>query len=159
MPFLTPFYPLIIALLICTNGIAGVMWIVKSSDAKSYQSQLETCKAKHQAFKDQVEAQGKLAIEKAKAKEKDNAEITEKTARAWAAALSAVRADADRRVRLAAARGASGSGVSAAGATASGIDAPTQVDLPPAERVIADCAEDTLTLIWLQDWIRKTSRP
>lgn len=157
MPVLAPFYPIIIAFLICTNGIAGVMWIVKSKDATSYKSQLETCKAKHQAFVEQVEAQGKLAEEKAKRVEADNRRIADETAKGWAAALDAVRADIDRRVRLAASRSASSSPVPGPSTAAVRIDDPAEVTLPSPERIIADCAEDTLKLVWLQDWVRRVA--
>lgn len=159
MPILAPFYPIIIAFLICTNGIAGVMWIVKSKDATSYKSQLETCKARHQAFVDQVEAQGKIAEAKAKQVEAENRRIADETAKGWAAALDVVRADIDRRLRLAAARGsaASGSVPGPTGGTVR-IDDPTESPLPPPERVVADCAEDVLKLAWLQDFVRRVAK-
>lgn len=159
MPFLTPLYPALLVILFATNVLAGMMWAIKSTDAKSFKAQLEMCQAKSQAFKDQVEAQGRLAAERARSIEDNHRRTADETSKGWAAALDVVRRDADRRLRLATNAGAGGRGVSAAGATASGIDAPTQVDLPPPARIIADCAEDALTLVWLQDWVFKTSRP
>lgn len=157
MPFLAPFYPIIIAFLICTNGIAGVMWMVKSKDAASYKAQLETSKARHKAFVDQVDAQGQIAETKAKQTEADNRRIADETAKGWAAALDAVRTDVDRRVRLAARGSAGGSGVSPSRGGTVRIDDPTESPLPPPERIIADCSEDVLKLVWLQDFITKTS--
>jgi hypothetical protein len=159
MPFLTPAALWLIVGLVFTNFVTLTLWRVEVAHHKLTQADLVVAVEKHELFVGQVEAQGKLAAAQAEAKEKQNAQIADETSRGWAAALDVVRRDVAHRVRVAANRGAGGSGLSAPSAAAPGIDAPAQVDLPPAERVIADCAEDTLTLIWLQDWITKTSHP
>jgi hypothetical protein len=160
MPILTIPGLWLIVLLLCTNGVAGVMWYVKSNDAASYKQQLETCQANAAAFKNQVVAEGQLAAARAKATEEQNRRTADETAKGWAAALDVVRRSADNRVRLALAnRGAGGSGVSVYPVSAPGINAPAQGDLPPPERVLADCSEDVLTLAWLQDFVAKTSHP
>ena len=156
MPILAPFYPIIFVLLLCTNGIAGIMWYVKSSDAKTYKAQVETCKAKHQAFVDQVEAQGKIAEEKAKQIEEHNRRVADETSKGWAAALDAVRADADRRMRLLnAARSSGSSGVPASPNAAPRVDDPAESLVLSPEQILADCAEDVVKLAWLQDWVRR----
>ena len=158
MPILAPFYPIIIVFLLCTNGIAGIMWYVKSKDATVYHSQLDTCRAEHQSFVSQVEAQGRIAEQKAKQIEEQNRRTADETAKGWAAALDTVRRDADKRVRLIlAGRGASGSQMSPVPRTAPGTDAASEEPVPTPEGVIAACLEDTLTLAWLQYFNRQTS--
>jgi hypothetical protein len=104
----------------------------------------------------QVEAQGQIAAEHARAKEKYNAEIAEKTAKGWAAALAVVRADADRRVR----QYATGSGARVSPVPSIAVDSLRIADapqdaLPPPERIITDCAEDSLKLVWLQYHVKQ----
>jgi hypothetical protein len=142
----------LIVLLLCTNGIAGIMWFVKATEAKGYKERAELCAAKHEAFVEQVKAAGRAAEDRARAIDRENRRIQDETAKGWAAALDVVRAD---RVRLARA-GASVSPVRGPGITATGIDGPAAEHLPPPERVVADCAETTLTLVWLQHWVKES---
>ena len=156
MPFLTPFYPWLLVFLLCTNGIAAVMWYVKGTEANVYKERATACAAKHDAFVRQVEAQGQIATEKAKAKEAEYARIAEETGRGWASALAHVRASADKRLRLAASRSAGSGGVSVTPLPADRVVIATQGDLPAPERIVADCAEDALKLVWLQHWITES---
>lgn len=156
MPLLTPLYPIIIVLLFAMTGISSVMWVVKSKDATSYKSQLETCKAKHQAFVDQVETAGRRAAEKARQIETEQQRIADETAKSWAAALDFVRADAARRMRAIAGQGgAGGSGLSEAAKTGLTIADADPDPIPSSERVAADCAETTITANSLQGYIER----
>jgi hypothetical protein len=157
MPFLTGPALWLIVMLLCTNGIAGVMWYVKDADAERYKEAVTACAAKHEAFVAQTKATGQIAAEKVKAKESEDARIAEQTAQGWAAALDVVRRDADRRLRQYANGSAGSRPVSKASADSVRIDDPAQSALPPAERILADCAEDTLKLVWLQHHIRITN--
>ena len=155
MSFLTPqlIVPLV-ALLIWLFTAGG--WYVEAQKAERYKARAEACEARHQAFADQVKAQGKLAEQSARAKEADYRRIHDETSNAWAAALGVVRADAARRLRDATRQRAGGGGMPGATAATQGTDAAPEGALPAPERIIADCAEDALSLVWLQHWIKET---
>ena len=156
MPFLTPFYPWLLVFLLCTNGIAAVMWVVNSHEATAYKERATACAAKHDAFVEQVKAAGRAAEDRARAIDHENQRIADETAKGWAAALDVVRRDANKRLRLAASRSAGAGSVSVAPISADRIDVGTKEHLPATERVIADCSEDTLKLVWLQHWITES---
>ena len=158
MPFLTGPALYIIVVLLCTNLLAGVGYLLKSASAEEYKAQVSECKATHAAFVAQVEAQGKLAAQKARNKEAENAKVAKETSDGWAAAIATVRADYAKRLRLATSRSAGGGGVSQtaedrAGNAGSGADA-----IPAPERVAADCAETTVTANYLQGYIERLER-
>ena len=159
MPFLTPPALYLVIALLCTNGVAAIMWYVKSADASRYKEAVTACNAKHDAFVAQTKATGQIAAEKVKAKESENAMLAEQTAQGWAAALDVVRRDADRRVRLAAGGSAGGRAVPATAADTVRIDDPAQGALPAPERILADCTEDALKLVWLQHHLRISNHP
>lgn len=152
MPFLSP--TIIAVVIACLLQAATLGWgFYQSGRADRAESKATTCAAKHEAFVAQVDAQGKLAKEKAKATEETRRRTADETARGWAAALDVVRTDAARRVR-AAASGSSGSrglpADPAPGQPNVGADADP---IPAAERLAADCAETTLTANYLQRYI------
>lgn len=151
MPFLTgPALYLIVALL-CTNGIAAVMWYVNSAEAKQYKAELVTCNAKYSAFADQIMAQGERAIQKAKETVQEQKQITERVSNEYQDRLARLRADYDR-MRQQYARSGSG-GVSAIPVAAARVD-----EIPSDALAIAEqCAETTLTLVSLQDWVKEQS--
>ena len=156
MPVLTPIsWVLVIAAFL--QIVTGFGWWVTSTKLDNAYAKLTQCEAKHKAFVEHTEYLAKEAQKKAEEVKAENERIANETARGWSAALAYVRADADKRLRYANRNSGSGS-VSAQGITAPRTDEPAQVDLPSAERVIADCAEDTLTLVWLQDWVKRTSQ-
>ena len=138
------------------NIALGFGWWVTGVRLDSAEAQVTACAAKHNAFVEQVKASGRAAEDRARAKEREQKEIADATSKGWAAALAVVRADADQRVRLAASRGAGSGGVSVTPLSADRVDVGTQEPLPAPERIIADCAEDTLKLVWLQHWIKET---
>jgi hypothetical protein len=141
-----------IVMLLCTNGIAGIMWFVKATEAKAYKERAGLCVAKHEAFVEQAKAAGRAAEDRARAVDRENRRIQDETAKGWAAALDVVRAD-----RLRIARSSTRvSPVPEPGVTTTGIDGPAAEHLPPPERVLADCAETTLTLVWLQHWVKES---
>lgn len=156
MPVLTPtvWIVLIAAALQCATGLG---WWITSERLDRAQAKVAECRAQHQAFVDQVERAGRRAAARAQEIENEQRRIADETAQGWAKALDVVRADAARRLRAVAGQGSAGAGgLSAPGQPAARIDERAQIPLPPAERILADCAEDTLMLVWLQDWLRKT---
>ena len=145
-----------IVALAALNIALGFGWWVTGVRLDSAEAQVATCEATHDAFVRQVEAQGQIADEKRRSIENHNRRIADETEKGWAAALAVVRRDADQRVRLAASRDSSGGGLSKASPSTYGITVPAKGALPDTERVIADCSEDVLKLVWLQHWIKET---
>lgn len=156
MPFLNSPLIYVIAFLVVTNIVSALGWKVASSEAGEQKQRVVACQAKHDAFVGQVRAQGELAKEKAKAKEVEHARIADETSRGWAAALSVVRADYAKRLRVAASGGSSGAGGLSAPAEDRSGNAPAGTDaIPSPERVAADCAESTVTANYLQSYIER----
>lgn len=155
MPFLTGPALYIIVVLLCTNLLAGVGYLLKSASAEEYKAQVSECKATHAAFVAQTESQGKLAAQKARNKEAENAKVAKETSDGWAAAIAAVRADYAKRLRLAASRDSGGSGVSAPAQDRPGDAQASPDTVPSPARVAADCAETTITLNYLQSYVER----
>lgn len=157
MPFVISPLAWVVAFLLVTNVSAVIGWKLSESRLDATTHELRLCHAKSQAFKDQIEAQGRLAAERVRATEENHRRIANETATAWASALDSVRADAARRVRNAIANaGAGGSGVSATATTGLTPPIADPDPIPPSERVAADCAETTLTANALQSYIEQT---
>jgi len=146
----------IVAFLIATNLVAFGGWKLTADNLTHTRAQLATCEATHKAFVDQTRVQGEQAEKSKKAVETNNRRIADETAHGLASALDVVRNDAARRVRQSAAAGSGSRAVSEAGKAAGRTAADAENNLPPAERLVADCAETTLTLVWLQHWITET---
>lgn len=156
MPFLTSPLIYVIALLLATNLITGIGWKWSASNAEAEKQKVINCQAQHDAFVAQVKAQGQIAAEKAKAQEKENARISDATAKGWAAAIDRVRADfAAGRLRATAGRSSSGSGLSAPAKDSSGPAQTNPDAIPATARVAADCAETTVTANFLQAYIER----
>jgi hypothetical protein len=155
MPFLSLPAIWLIVFLLCTNGIAGIMWFVKATEATAYKERAAACQAKHDVFIEQTRAAGKLAAEKAKAKETENRRIHDETAKGWASALDVVRRDADKRMRQYANASARVSPVPGAAVDTVRIAETPAEPLPPVARVVTDCAETTLMLVWLQHHVKQ----
>lgn len=157
MPFGIVMSPTIIAALVALvlQGLTLGWGFVQSNRADSYKGKLETCNATHAAFVLQTEAVGRIAAAKAKETEEANRRTADETAKGWAAAIAAVRADYAKRLRDAASR-SSGSGAMPGvsqdqpGATEASSDA-----IPAPARVAADCAETTVTANFLQSYIER----
>lgn len=123
-----PLYALVF--LLCTNGIAIVLWRTTAGDLR------------------ELQLRGAIQAEETRRITKDQERITDETVEGWAAALAVVRRDYERRLRDA------GTGkMPGISRPASGPDATAGNAIPAPERVAADCAEETLKLIYLQRWI------
>lgn len=127
----------------------GFGWWIASARLDATQTKLAKCNAKHEAFVDQVKVQGEAAMQAARTKEAEHRRIHDETSRAWAAALDVVR------VQYAARPGPRGGGVSVTPVAADRVVIAPAEPLPAPERIIADCAEDTLKLVWLQHWVQE----
>lgn len=142
---------LLIALL-AGNGIFAALWQFAGSRADKQEALVVACNAKHAAFAEQTEAMGKVAQVKANWTEAKHEKVLDDTAKGWAAALAAVRAE---RLRDAAGRG-SGSGTMPGVSQDRPGDAILHADaVPSPTRVAADCAETTVTANFLQSYIER----
>ena len=155
MPWLLNLSPsaLIIAFLLATNIVAVGAWRLTAHSLDEAEQKVATCKAQHEAFVAQVQVQGEAAQKKLKATEAEQRRISDETTKGWAAALDVVRADYARRLRGAAYAGSGGGQMPGISAAATGTDDKAVNALPPPERVAADCAEETLKLVYLQKWV------
>ena len=147
---------IVICFLLVTNIVAFGGWKLTAGNLNQAKQDVATCRANHEAFIAQTKAQGELAAQRAKTVEQNHRRIADETATGWAKALDVVRADAARRVRFAAAASSAGRAMPGISPPAAGVDAAAEGALPPAERIIADCQEDTLKLMWLQHWVNET---
>ena len=156
MPVLSPvvWVVLIAAALQCMTGLG---WWMTSHQLDKAQEAVRRCNVEHQVFVNQTRYQAEQAKARAQQIEHEQRRIQDETAKGWAAALDYVRADAARRVRLAAAGSAGGRGLSSPGTAAQRTDDATESALPAAETIVADCAEDVLKLTWLQDFLRRAN--
>lgn len=144
----------IIALLF-SNVAFVVLWQFADSRADQQEALVAKCAAEHRAFKDQVEAAGKIAQAQAKQKESENAKLVEDTAKGWAAAIGVVRADYAKRLRLATSGSASSGSVSKVSQDRPGHALPESDAIPAPERIATDCAETTVTANFLQAYIER----
>lgn len=147
---------LVIALL---SSLAGVWYLnarlesVKQ-DLAGETAKLNTCNAAHKLFVDGVAEAGRkaqLAMEEQIAK--NNADTKEVIDGYQKAKTVIVRVPVyiDKLRNTNTSGGSSGgSGLSAPTKASDGAYEPSQDALPPTERIIADCREDTLKLVWLQ---------
>ena len=141
------------------SSLAGVWYLnkrlesVKESLAKET-AQLNLCNAKHALFVKDVKEAGekaKLEMEEQIAKnEADTKEVIDGYQKAKTVIVR-VPVYVDRlRDGKSSSGNPSGSGLSTPTGTTSGAYEPSQDALPPTERIIADCREETLKLVWLQ---------
>ena len=153
MPVLSPvvWIVLIAAALQCATGLG---WWVTSTKLENTQVKLEKCKQDHAIFLDQTRRAGERAAERAKLIEYEQRRIADETAKSWAAALDYVRADAARRMRLAAGS-AGGGGLSQTAHVGLAAPAADTDPIPPPAQLAADCAETTLTANALQSYIER----
>ena len=126
---------------------------VKEALAKET-AELNSCKAKHALFVKDVKEAGekaKLEMEEQIAKnEADTKEVIDGYQKAKTVIVR-VPVYVDRlRDGKSSSGNSSGSGLSTPTGTTAGTYEPSQDALPPAERIIADCREETLKLVWLQ---------
>jgi hypothetical protein len=157
MPFGLVMSPTIIAAIvaIALQAITLGWGFVQSNKADKQEALVVACNAKHQAFKDQVEAAGKVAQVKAKWTEAKYEKVLDDTAKGWAAAIAVVRADAAKRLRDSAGRSSDSGkmpGVSQDRQETTGTNSDA---IPSPARVAADCAETTVTANFLQSYIER----
>ena len=153
MPVLTPIsWILVIAAFL--QIVTGFGWWVTSTKLDNAYTKLNLCEEKHQAFLDRTRRLSEMAKERAKLIEHEQRRIADETAKSWAAALDYVRADAARRMRLAAGS-AGGGGLSQTAQTGLQAPAADTDPIPAPERIAADCAETTLTANYLQSYIEQ----
>ena len=103
-------------------------------------------------YKAEVKAAAMAQEEKTRQIEAKNERLFKETQNAYNTKLTALRSYYS--MRLA---GQSGSGLSKVPGTAGGVNGSTTYELPPlppVETLAAQCAETTLTLTTLQDWVK-----
>ena len=103
-------------------------------------------------YKAEVKAAAMAQEEQARRVEAKNQKLLEETKYAYNTKLTALRAYYSMRVA-----GQGGSGLSKVPGTATGVDGSATYELPPlppVETLAAQCAETTLTLTTLQDWVK-----
>jgi hypothetical protein len=149
--------PTIIAVIvgIVLQAITLGWGFVQSNKADRQEALVIACQAKHQAFKDQVEAAGKVAQVKANWTEAKYEKVIDDTAKGWAAAIAVVRADYAKRLRDSSSRSAGSSSMPKVAKDQPGTVEASADAIPSPERVAADCAETTVTANFLQSYIER----
>ncbi len=149
MPFLMS--PTIIAVIAACllQGLTLGWGLYQSNRADNFEAKAMTCAAQHQAFVEQVRAEGERMMRRAAEITAKNEVVTQEIKRDYQTALDRMRADY-KRLRQQYASAGSGQ-VSAVSEAARSIDAVPADCLPLAEQ----SAETTLMLTSLQDWIQQ----
>ena len=147
-----------IAFLIFTNFVSAFAWQWNKTEAQKQRAELNVCEARFDSFKQQVEVLGKQQEQKAAEVIAASNLAVHETKVKYEANLDRLRADYDRLRKQYAQRGASTSPVPAPDTSARGIDAAAEDAVSDPVRLAAECAETTLTLIWLQEHERQQDR-
>ncbi len=149
MPFLMS--PTIIAVIAACllQGLTLGWGLYQSNRADNFEAKAMTCTAQHQAFVEQVRAEGERMVRRTAEITAKNEVVTQEIKRDYQTALDRMRADY-KRLRQQYASAGSGQ-VSAVPEAASRIDAIPADCLPLAEQ----SAETTLMLTSLQDWVNQ----
>ena len=130
---------------------AGVLLVLSVVFGIYYKGRLDERKL-FNAYKAEVKAVAMAQEEKTRKIEEKNQRLFEETQNAYNTKLAALRNYYS--VRIA---GKGGNGLSQVPVTAPGADGTTIDGLPPIPTVIAQCAETTLTLTTLQDWVKNVA--
>ena len=104
------------------------------------------------AYKAEVKAAAMAQEEKARQIEAKNERLFKETQNAYNTKLNALRTYYSVRIS-----GQGGSGLSQIPIAPGGVIGATANDLPPIPTVIAQCAETTLTLVSLQEWVKNVA--
>ena len=104
------------------------------------------------AYKAEVKAAAMAQEEKTRQIEAKNERLFKETQNAYNTKLAALRNYYSMRIA-----GQSGSGLSQIPIAPIGTNGSTANDLPPIPTVIAQCAETTLTLVSLQEWVKNVA--
>ena len=130
---------------------AGALLVLSVVFGIYYKGRLDERKL-FNAYKAEVKAAAMAQEEKARQIEAKNHRLFEETKNAYNTKLTALRSYYS--MRLA---GQGGSGLSKVPGTTTGVDGSATYELPPlppVEALAAQCAETTLTLTTLQDWVK-----
>ncbi len=115
---------------------------------------LKLCNAEHKLFVDNVQKAGEEAIAKAEKQvaknNKDIKDITNGYLKAKRVADTVPMYISRLRSAEQASRSTSSSDMPTQAEAATGVDDTSEVIVPSTERIIADCREDALKLVWLQ---------
>lgn len=104
------------------------------------------------AYKAEVKAAAMAQEEKTRQIEAKNERLFKETQNAYNTKLNALRTYYSMRIS-----GQGGSGLSQIPIAPGGVIGATTNDLPPIPTVIAQCAETTLTLVSLQEWVKNVA--
>lgn len=145
-------YPLyIIVALLFTNVLTGFAWQLASHSADRFEAQAMTCAAQHEAFVEQVRAEGERMVRRAAEITAKNETVTQEIKRDYQTGLDRMRADYKRLRQQYASASSGGGQMPAIPEASSSIDAIAADCLPLAEQ----SAETTLMLTSLQDWVNQ----
>jgi len=140
-----------IVFLVFTNVFAGTGWWVASMKADYQQKRAEIAEHKLVVFAEQVRAEGAKAERRTAEAIANGKKITEDLNHEYAKSLDRLRADYQRLRKQYTSAGS--------GAVPTVPEAPRSVDEIPANALplAAECAETTLTLETLQEWVQEQS--
>jgi hypothetical protein len=131
--------------------IGVVLLVVATVFGIYYKGRLDERKL-FNAYKAEVKAAALAQEEKTRQIEAKNERLFKETQHAYNIKLNSLRAYYSMRIS-----GKSGSGLSKVPNASGGVDGATTYELPPlppVETLAAQCAETTLTLTTLQDWVK-----
>ena len=131
--------------------IGGILLVISVIFGIYYKGRLDERKL-FNAYKAEVKAAALAQEEKTRQIEAKNERLFKETQNAYNNKLTALRAYYSMRIS-----GQGGSGLSQIPITAGGAIGSTTNDLPPIPTVIAQCAETTLTLVSLQEWVKNVA--
>lgn len=131
--------------------IGGILLVLSVVFGIYYKGRLDERKL-FNAYKAEVKAAALAQEEKTRRIEEKNQRLFQETQNAYNTKLAALRSYYS--VRIA---GKGGSGLSQVPITTTGANVTTIDGLPPIPTVIAQCAETTLTLTTLQDWVKNVA--
>ena len=139
-----------IVFLVFTNVFAGTGWWVASMKADYQQKRAEIAEHKLVVFAEQVRAEGAKAERRTAEAIANGKKITEDLNHEYAKSLDRLRADYQRLRKQYASAG--GGAVPSTDQPAEVANGTSQNDLPDSSRLAAECAEETLKLVFLQEW-------
>lgn len=136
---------------VALRWVGGILLVLATVFSIYYKGRLDE-RELFNRYKAEVKAAAMVQEEQAKRIEAKNQKFLEETKNAYNTKLIALRSYYSMRIAS-----QSGSGLSKVSGTASGAINPATYELPalpPVETLAAQCAETTLTLTTLQDWVK-----
>lgn len=149
---LTPIPLYSIAFLGCTTLATGFGWWITGVRLDHSKESIVACQTKHEAFVSQVRVEGEKAERKTAEIIANQSQITEDIKNEYSQNLDRLRADYQR-LRNTASRSPGSGNMPGISDPASRVEGSAKNDLPDPGRIVAECAEETLKLIWLQQWV------